>query len=188
VQRDPIGYEAGDMSLYRYVNNAPQVLHDSCGLQASNATCPVSVAGHFANAYAAARSAAEKAKVVTDFIDLMTTLCGSSISASEAERLLNIEKCKKEPEKSKEKCLDKYPGYESCLGYGGSNAGLLAKSLGNKCTTRNPKKARKCGKGGGTHYMVQCPNLNYEPSILCCNCCDDSTGTAKIRTGCKLTR
>ncbi len=34
LQRDPIGYDAGDMNLVRYVNNQPQTFTDAHGLWA----------------------------------------------------------------------------------------------------------------------------------------------------------
>jgi len=42
VQRDPIGYQAGDASLYRYVRNMPIILDDPAGLQSRVSPMPPS--------------------------------------------------------------------------------------------------------------------------------------------------
>jgi hypothetical protein len=92
-------------------------------------------------------------------------------------------RCPKDDED--ETCAEKYPGYVSCGGFTNSgNAGALAGKYGG--STCKKKKANKCGAGGGDHYMWG-PKGNQTGSILCCNCCDDSTGKAITKYRCKFT-
>jgi RHS repeat-associated protein len=128
LQKDPIGYSAGDGNIYRYANNNTQSFYDFCGLQASNSTCPLTVISSYATRYASAATAEAKTKVIVDLIETVAMLCGRSITVAEALQLMKINEkteCKKEDKKPKEKCSEKYPGYHSCSGYGGSNAGAL---------------------------------------------------------------
>jgi hypothetical protein len=188
LQRDPIGYEAMDVNIYRYANNNPIMSYDSSGLQASNAVCPASVAGHFAKAYAAANSAVEKARVIAQFIDLMATLCGTTITVSEAEILLKVER---ECKKTKEKCSVNYSSYDSCARFSFTSItnalNALKKRTGIKNLTKHHiESAEKCkiGEGIGTHCNVRSGSVIIA-SILCCPCCEDTANGPIIKTKCK---
>lgn len=87
-----------------------------------------------------------------------------------------------------ETCDKAFPGWHKCSDYPyGSATGAIAAYLGGDYTTYTPKKADKCGVGGGTHYLVKHKLIKDKvASVLCCNCCKDTPAGPKTSRGCKF--
>ena len=198
VQRDPIGYESQDVNLYRYADNMPCLLTDTYGLQASNATCPASVGAYYANAYAAAATAAEKEAVLKALIDYIAlTCCATDVARIEAIKIIEGTDVKvdsisipipltKEKTKPRETCLTKYPWYDDCSRFSfyskesAFNAVKIRTGITKLKHTDKNNPATECTAvkysmpgAKGTHSKAMLGSV-CKATILCCPCCEET--------------
>jgi len=87
-------------------------------------------------------------------------------------------------------CAVKFPGWVNCddYEYPSQPAAVHGEFPGGNVTVGPGKKAKKCGTGGGTHWMVfvgkKCRKAIA--SIICCKCCVDTPKGPVTKVGCNV--
>jgi RHS repeat-associated protein len=95
---------------------------------------------------------------------------------------------------SPDSCQERYPATSECKELPGFNypdarsaAQQIGREIGESVSPGSKKPATECPSGGGWHYTIRAAG-GLAGSILCCPCCDDSTGSAQLTEKCKLIR
>ena len=169
--KDPIGFGGGDSNLYGYVLGDPVGGFDANGLRRGVITNPTN--SNLGNSLAAALAslATSISNVIDNTFTDEDTTCGNT-------------------------CDEKYPRYKKCkaLFYGydyssessawknGFNSGLGGLRKHNITRATRGPCAGEGYLGNHMHINIRNASGGREGSITSCQCCDDSTGEAILRT------
>ena len=184
--RDPIGYEGSQWGLYRYVLNSPVIYTDPTGLLSPPVivvgTGPqLAVVGSAVGSHYLGQNYV-KPYLTDKFVNWFGPDTGPLPRPAEPPNDDDDDDCD-----APDDCDSRYPeGYDSCDDFSYSSAQAAAEaSWGRGVTLRGKRDAYSCTNGIGTHQNAFAGG-QFQGSVLCCDCCDDSSlGEPSDGFGCK---